>query len=200
MPKSYRDSLYCFVDIETTGSKPETSSIIEIAALLYAPPPTPLGKGRLVKSYASLVFCEDIPPKISELTGIEPEDLQGAPSLIPVLRVFKDLLQDHIFVAHNVAFDFNFIHCTSQQVLGEGLFNPQLCTLNLSRLCIPSPKHGLKFLNTHLGIKIPITHRAYADALIALKVFEHCLNALPAEITTTQDLLDYSMGKLNWAK
>ncbi|WP_268877267.1 hypothetical protein [Helicobacter mehlei] len=39
MPKSYRDSLYCFVDIETTGSKPETSSIIEIAALLYAPHP-----------------------------------------------------------------------------------------------------------------------------------------------------------------
>lgn len=193
--RDYRHSLYCFVDIETTGSNPETSNMIEIAALLYAPASTPLSKGRLVKSFASLIYCPDIPPKITELTGISAEDLQDAPPLEVVLQEFKDLLQDHIFAAHNVAFDFHFTNYTSQQILGDGLSNPQLCTLNLSRRCIPSPKHGLKFLNTYLGINIPITHRAYADALISLKVFEHCLGVLPTEISTTQDLLDYSAGK-----
>ncbi|BCD51594.1 exonuclease domain-containing protein [Helicobacter suis] len=187
----YYQSLYCFIDIETTGSKPENSSMIEIAALLYEPPKNPMHKGQIIRSFSSLIHCLEVPPKITELTGLSTDDLKEAPPLEAVLQDFKLFIQDHIFVAHNADFDFHFISACCVQVLDSALSNAKLCTLNLARKCIPSPRHGLQFLNTFLGLDIPISHRAYADALASLRVFEHCLRVLPQEIYTAQDLLDY---------
>ncbi|CCM11705.1 DEDDh 3'-5' exonuclease domain of the epsilon subunit of DNA polymerase III [Helicobacter heilmannii] len=188
----YQDSLYCFIDIETNGSDPKTSQVIEIAALLYKPAKDPFISGMVVKSFSSLIYCEHVPPKIAELTGLSAQHLRHAPPLKQVLKKFREFLGDSVFVAHNADFDFPYLSECCAHNLGAGLLNPKLCTLSLSRKSILSPKHGLGFLNTFLGINIPTAHRAAADALGSLKVFEVCLRCLPAYVCTTQDLLDYA--------
>ncbi|BEG56897.1 3'-5' exonuclease [Helicobacter sp. NHP21005] len=188
----YQQSLYCFIDIETNGPDPKTSQIIEIAALLYKPALDPFASGAVVKSFSSLIYCEHVPPKIVELTGLSERHLRHAPPFKQVLKKFREFLGDSVFVAHNADFDFPYLSECCAHHLGAGLLNPKLCTLSLSRKSILSPKHGLGFLNTFLGINIPTAHRAAADALGSLRVFEVCLRCLPAYVRTTQDLLDYA--------
>ncbi|GMB90222.1 3'-5' exonuclease [Helicobacter ailurogastricus] len=188
----YQQSLYCFIDIETNGPDPKTSQIIEIAALLYKPAKDPFIPGTVVKSFSSLIYCDHVPPKIAELTGLSEQHLRNAPPFKQVLKKFREFLGDSVFVAHNVAFDFSYLNALCTHHLGAALLNPKLCTLSLSRKSILSPKHGLGFLNAFLGINIPTAHRAAPDALCSLKVFEICLRCLPASVRTTQDLLDYA--------
>ncbi|PAF44786.1 3'-5' exonuclease [Helicobacter sp. 11S02596-1] len=184
----WREQAFCFVDIETTGSKPEDSSIIEIGAAKYQ-------GGEIVGKFESFVYASEIPEKITELTGIATQDIQDAPKSVKVLARFKEFLGDSVFVAHNVNFDYSFISHHMDAIGLYGLGNPRICTIDLARKSILSPRYSLGFLNTFLGINTPVLHRAYADALSALKVFEICLYALPFWVTSTQDLIDFSKGK-----
>ncbi|PAF53779.1 DNA polymerase III subunit epsilon [Helicobacter sp. 13S00482-2] len=182
------DEIFCFVDIETTGSKPDQHSIIEIGALKYQ-------NGTIIDKFESFVYVEEIPEKIIELTGISTQNVLKSPSLVDVLRDFRIFLSGCVFVAHNVSFDYGFISYQMDRIgLGE-ILNPKLCTIDLAHKTILSPRYSLPFLNEFLGINTPVSHRAYADALTSLKVFEISLFSIPEWINSTQDLLDFSKGK-----
>lgn len=182
------DQVFCFVDIETTGSKPNEYSILEVGALKYK-------NGKIVDKFESFVYVEEIPEKIIELTGISPSNVSDSPCLVDVLRRFRVFLDDCVFVAHNVNFDYGFISYHMQRIGLGRLLNPKLCTIDLAHKTILSPRYSLPFLNEFLGINTPISHRAYADALTSLKVFEISLLCIPKWIANTQDLLDFSKGK-----
>lgn len=186
--KDYKNTTFCFVDIETTGSKPLQSQIIEIGAIKYH-------NGKIIDKLQTLVFADFIPQNIIELTNIHTEMLQDAPSEKNALNAFRKFLGDSVFVAHNVNFDYSFI---SQRisVYGEvGLLNPRICTVELSRKSILSLKHSLAYLNKFLGINIQNNHRAYEDALACLRVFEIAMLNLPKGIKSVQDLIEFSRGK-----
>lgn len=182
------DQVFCFVDIETTGSKPKEYSIIEVGALKYQ-------NGKIIDKFESFVCVEEIPEKITELTGISLSNVSDSPCLADVLRSFRIFLSDCVFVAHNVNFDYGFISYHMDAIGLGGLLNPKLCTIDLARKTILSPRYSLPFLNEFLGINTPVSHRAYADALTSLKVFEIALLCIPKWISNTQDLLDFSKGK-----
>lgn len=176
------ENTFCIIDIETSGFSPLKNDIIEIGAIKYK-------NGIVLDRFESYVFAKEIPDKITEITGISDDMLINAPNIKPVLEEFKLFLQDSIFMAHNVNFDFNFINAKLMQCELPPMKNIKLCTLNLARKTIVADKYGLGFLNEFLDINYPIRHRAYADCLIALKVFENSLLNLPMGINSIKDLL-----------
>lgn len=175
---------FCMVDIETTGFSTSNDEIIEIGAIKYR-------NGEILERFNSYIFASQVPPKITEITGITSDMVEDAPPLRTVLRDFKVFLNDSIFMAHNLKFDFNFIN----EKLGicdiPPMKNARICTLELARKTICAEKYGLGFLNEFLGINNAIRHRALADCEIALKVFETSLLNLPAEIRSVRDLIKF---------
>ncbi|MBP6000264.1 MAG: 3'-5' exonuclease, partial [Sediminibacterium sp.] len=81
-----------------------------------------------------------------------------------------NLLKDRIFVAHNVSFDYSFVH----YLLGKSGFQwsaPKLCTIKLSKKVFPGlVKYGLGSLTKDLGIRIEGRHRAWGDAQATAEV------------------------------
>jgi DNA polymerase-3 subunit epsilon len=86
-----------------------------------------------------------------------------------------------------------YILVSKVQTIGiDELLNRKLCTVDLSRKTIEAERHGLGFLKEHLGIETGEHHRAYADALSAAKVLDACMQNLPENIKTTEDLIKFS--------
>jgi DNA polymerase-3 subunit epsilon len=182
---SYKDQEFVIVDIETNGSKPFNSQIIEIGAIKYK-------NGEILDRFESFVYAKELPEYITKLTGITADDLAYAPSQKEVLKKFKEFLKDSVFVAHNVNFDFNFLSDKLEEMGFEKLANRKLCTIDLAKKTIQSQKYGLKFLSESLGIDTLVHHRAYADALTALRVLEIAFKNVPKDIETTEVLIEFS--------
>ena len=181
----YKDEVFCIVDIETNGNSPIKNQIIEIGAIKYQ-------NGKILDRFESYVYADFIPDSIVRLTNIHVEDLEDAPSLKSVLKAFKTFLGSSVFVAHNVNFDFGFISKSLQTVGDDELLNRKLCTVDLSRKTIEAPKHGLGFLKEFLDIDEGAHHRAFSDALSAARVLDACMQNLPKEVETTEDLIQFS--------
>jgi DNA polymerase-3 subunit epsilon len=184
---SFKDEVYCIVDIETNGSSPVKNQIIEIGAVKYK-------NGEVVDKFESYVYADFIPESIVRLTNIEQSDLKDAPSLKKVLYDFKLFLGDSVFVAHNVKFDYGFISKSLQTVGVDELLNRRLCTVDLSRKTIEAERHGLGYLREHLDIDTGEHHRAYSDALSAAKVLDVCFKNIPEHVKSTEELIKFSMG------
>lgn len=177
------DQEFCVVDIETTGSM-RSGQIIEIGAIK-------LKGSEQIGQFSTLVFAPQVPPVITELTGITSAMLVGAPSLAHALCEFRRFLGSAVFVAHNVSFDFGFIS-TSLVSLGEPpLFNRKLCTVELARRTIESERYALDVLKDILGIK-NTHHRAFSDAISAGQILLHGISKLPQSVHTAEDLITFS--------
>ncbi len=181
-----KDQVFCVVDIETSGGNPKTGQIIEIAAIKYK-------NGIIIEEYESLVYCKNIPKKVQEITGITPEILEDAPSLKNVLEEFRIFIEDDVFVAHSVDFDYNFIsESLEKHHLGK-LANRKICTIDLAARTIEAEKYGLKSLKELLNIDIENHHRAYEDALSTVEVLKATLEILDTQlISSTEDLIAFS--------
>lgn len=186
---SWREQEFCFVDIETTGSKPQEHQIIEIGAIKWK-------NGKILGEFSELIHAYFVPETIVEITQITPKMLENARKEREVLRDFREFLAQSVFVAHNVGFDYGFVSVAMEQAGLYKLLNPKLCTIDLARRTILAKRYSLQYLNEFLGINTPTSHRAYADALTALKVFEISLLSLPKSVHTTQDLIDFSKSAM----
>jgi len=175
---------FCIVDIETNGSKPDNSQIIELGAIIYE-------DGEIKEKFESYVNTDEIPENIVRLTGITVDDVVNAPSLKSVLEKFRLFLGDAVFVAHNVNFDYKFISY-SMEAAGFGpLLNRKICSIDLAKKTIEAQKYGLGSLIKQFDIKVE-HHRAYSDAYAAMIVFQKSLDNLPEHIITTEDLIKFA--------
>lgn len=147
-----------FVDIETTGGSAYNSRILEIAALKMV-------DGHVVDTYQSLLDPDEaIPPFITQLTGIEEADIQGAPYFNQIAWELYDFLDESVFVAHNVDFDLGFIR-EEYRRLGADFRPIKLCTVQLSRYFYPHfTTHKLSALIERHELVVADRHRAHADA------------------------------------
>lgn len=182
---SIKDQTFCIVDIETTAGNAKDGQIIEIGAVRYK-------NGQIIEKYDTLVNTGEIPKKIQELTNITPSMTYTAPNLKTVLEEFKVFLEDDLFVAHAISFDYKFISDSFKKYdLGQ-LCNRRICTIELSKRVIECERYGLKYLKEHLNIDIDNHHRAFSDALSTQKVLEVCLERLPETVITTEDLIKFT--------
>ena len=185
LKRSLKDQVFCFVDIESSGADPRVSQVLEIGAIKYR-------NGKVLDRFESYVRASNVPEIIQEITGITPEELYDAPQEKEVLEEFRKFLGNSIFVAHNVGFDYTFLDYCYCNFFGVGLYNQKLCTIELAKRSIVSPRYGLNFLNDFLGIHTTQVHRAYADAYTCMKIFEKSLESVQACFFNAQSLLNFS--------
>ena len=181
-----KEQSFCIVDIETNAGTVKKGQIIEIGALKFK-------NGQIIEKYESLVNTFEIPQKVQELTGITPEMTHDAPNIQTVLEEFKIFLEDDIFVAHDINFDYKFISDSLKKYdLGQ-LCNRRLCTIGLSRKLIDIERYGLKYLKEYLKIENQEHHRAYSDAYCTTIVLQECLKKLPSKVKYSEELIQFSL-------
>ena len=148
---------YVVVDLEatSTGSK---AKIIQVGIVV-------IEDGKIVDHYTTDVNPhEPLDAHIKELTGLTDQRLAQAPDFSQVARKIFDLVEDGIFVAHNVQFDANLL---AENLFFEGyeLRNPRVDTVELAQVFFPElEKYSLPILCRELGIPLKHAHTALSDA------------------------------------
>lgn len=158
--------MYAIVDIETTGSYAAANGITEISIHVF-------DGNKVVEKFETLINpLQSIPRYIQAMTGITDEMVQDAPVFEEVAEKIFTVLQDKVFIAHSVNFDYSFINaCLSHS--GYQLNVKKLCTVRMSRKIFPGlPSYSLGNLCHSLGITITDRHRAGGDSAATVKVFE----------------------------
>ena len=180
------EQTFCIVDIETNGGHVNKGhQIIEIGAVKYK-------NEEIIDSFESLVYAKEIPEYIQGVTNITPCMLEDAPVLHKVLEQFKIFLEDDVFVAHDIKFDYNFISNSLEKCNLGKLHNRKLCTIDLARKTIKAEKYGLKSLKEVLNIDIDNHHRAYSDALSTSYILKEAIRQVDKKVVTVEDLITYS--------
>jgi DNA polymerase-3 subunit epsilon len=183
---SIEDAEFCIVDIETNGSKIEKHQIIEIAAVKVK-------NGKIIDRFESLVFTQHINSHITDITGISVEDTKDAPKIKDVLNKFRLFLNNAIFIAHDVKFDYKFISQSLEQYGFPPLLNRSLCSLALAERTISSYRYALSYLNDSLNLNLNATHhRAMSDVMTTYELFIRSIKNLDENIKTVEDLIKFS--------
>src|SRR4030095_5513058 len=144
--------MYAIVDIETTGSYSAANGITEISIHVF-------DGDTVVEKYETLINPgQSIPRYIQAMTGITDEMVADAPRFEEVAQNIYAILQDKIFIAHSVNFDYSFIK-GHLAMYGYDLDCRKLCTVRLSRKIIPGKlSYSLGSLCDSLGIYINDRH------------------------------------------
>ena len=159
--------IFAFVDIETTGSRPDRDRITEIGILT-------LENGECSSWGRLLNPGVPIPLNIQTLTGITPEMVANQVSFAELAQELYLELKDKIFVAHNARFDYSFLKAAFKAVGID--FSPKvICTVKLSRRLFPNQaRHNLDTLIQVHGLKIANRHRALDDAELLYQFWSVC--------------------------
>lgn len=151
-------SRLAYIDLETTGGRPTSDRITEIAIIQTL-------DGQIVDRWESMVFPDSpIPNHIQRITGITPIMVANAPSFEELLPTIIEKLEGHVVVAHNARFDVGFLR-NAYQRHGEEFKNSVVCTVKLSRNLYPKFKrHNLDSIMQRFDIQCEARHRAMGDA------------------------------------
>ncbi|MGB5344879.1 MAG: exonuclease domain-containing protein [Woeseia sp.] len=155
---------YVVVDVETTGGRGDRHRVTEIGAVRVR-------NGKVIDRFQTLLNPQrTIPPGITRLTGISDAMVHDAPCFVDVADKFDEFLQDAIFVAHNVEFDYRFIAAEFQRI-GRPFRMPKLCTCSSMRKLYPGHKsYSLAALCRAFDIPLASHHRALCDAEAAAEL------------------------------
>ena len=157
---------FAIIDIETTGGRARDERITEIAIALHDGEKT-------IETFETLINPErSIPYYITKITGIDDQMVAQAPRFYEVAKRIIQLTEGSIFVAHNVRFDYSFVQEEFRR-LGYTYTRKQLDTVRLAREAFPGlGSYSLGALIERFNIKVKDRHRALADVLATVKIFE----------------------------
>ena len=158
------DQAYVVVDVETTGGRGDQHRVTEIGAVKVR-------NGEIVDRFQTLLNPQrTIPAGITRLTGITEAMVADAPIFADVADEFEGFMQDAIFVAHNVDFDYGFISREFKR-LGRPFRYPKLCTCSSMRKLYPGHRsYSLAALCDNYEIELRQHHRALCDAEAAAEL------------------------------
>jgi DNA polymerase III subunit epsilon len=154
------DQPLAFIDVETTGGSYHRDRVIEIGILRVE-------NGQVAGQLNQLINPgTHLPPMITSLTGITPEDLEPAPTFHQIHHQIQTLLDGALFIAHNAPFDYGFIKSEFKRE-ELSFVSRTLCTAKLSRRLFPRfHHHNLDSLITRHGFEVKNRHRAFDDAAV----------------------------------
>ena len=92
--------MFVIVDVETTGGSPQNSKITELAMYKF-------DGTKIIDEFTTLLNPEiEIPEFIVRLTGITDKMVVNAPKFYEVAKQILEFINNCVFVAHNVSFDY----------------------------------------------------------------------------------------------
>lgn len=176
-----------FIDVETTGLSITHDRIIEIGIVRVE-------KNKVVKKFKTLINpLMYISPTITQITGIKKQDVENAPLFEDVKNQIKELLEDCVFVAHNVRFDYGFIKNEFRRC-GDTFQSKMFCTAKLSRTLFPQhPRHNLDAIIERFGFSCKNRHRAFDDAFILWEFYKALQKTIDKDVLTSA--ISHHMGK-----
>ena len=115
--------------------------------------------------------------------GITPEMTEDADSFDVVWRRFENLLEDHVLLAHNAAFDMSVARNSGDFHSFQMSGFRYLCTYRMAKAAFPTLfSYRLDVLSEHFGLDLEEHHHAGWDALASAQ--------LAAKICEATDVLD----------
>ena len=170
---------YVCIDLETTGLRPSSDWIIEVAAYR-------MRSGKAEDRFVSFVRPGEIGKVssfITQLTGITREMVADAPLPEEVLPELFDFVGDDMVVGHNTCFDMNFLYDGAVRAGLDPIGNDFTDTMRISRRTYKElPNHRLGTLAQHLDVIPTAAHRAAADVETTIRCYEQMVKARRADI------------------
>ena len=155
------------LDTETTGLKPQAGDeIISIGACLVK-------NGTILEDFFDRLVNpgRQIPPFITELTGISEEMVLGAPKFCSVMSDLLEFIEDCVIIGHSIEFDIHFMNYKLNPY-GVKIKNYYLDTGLLSKVLYPHWKiYTLDSILSKMGIEPEGRHTALGDAILTADVF-----------------------------
>jgi DNA polymerase-3 subunit epsilon len=183
---------FVVIDLETTGGSAVFDRVLEVAAIRVQ-------NGVVQDRLECLVEPGmPIPPFVTRITGINANLVRGKPAFDTLLPDLRRLMEGAVLVAHNVAFDGNFLASAFRRV-NMPWDGDRLCTLRLARRLIPGlHSYRLDSLCAFLGFSFVQRHRAGPDAEATLHVLQHLLEtAVDTGIQTLAGLVKLQQQPVN---
>jgi len=172
-------------DLETSGFA-KSDRIIEIAAVKF--------RNRIILESKSWLINPDIriPEAATKIHGITDEMVAKCPSFRSTFPGFTAFIGHSVLIAHNADFDWRFIKAEARRNDFSPPTNSVIDNLKLARKCFPDMEaHDLPTLKQRLGLTEIQSHRALADSITLMKVFQAGLDKMPGT-TTLDDLLKFA--------
>lgn len=172
---------YAVLDFETTGFS-RHDRVIEIGVVLLD------ANCRVERTWQTLVQPNRGFDN-SDIHGITPTNLVGAPTFGHVARRFADVLNGRIVVAHNASFEYKFLTNEFGR-LGVELADGKwlLDTMVLARQFMPGQPVSLKNVLSIMGIENRAAHTALADAEATVAVLQRFVQARPGIVDYAEPL------------
>lgn len=163
---------YIAYDFETTGLSSTADAIIEIGAVKVIGGVETETFQSFVRPYEGAELRE----RITQLTGITPQNVAEAPALAEVLPAFLAFAEGLPMLGYNsIAFDHAFLQ-RAGKLCGHRIRNEQFDVMLYAsqyrkELALPKPRVSLTALSQQLNIVNPQAHRALADALTTSRCY-----------------------------
>ena len=147
---------YAVVDLETSGGSASTGRIIEIAIVTMS------AQGHVVEEYSTLVNPEDGNAGATFIHHISPKMLEGAPTFSEIAEDIFTRLAGNVVVAHNAAFEENFLAMEMARLNLPNRIFRAIDTLQLFARHIELPNYKLGTVLAEMGISED-AHTALGD-------------------------------------
>lgn len=192
MAKIFAKDTFAVVDLETTGTQRENGHhIIQFGCAI-------IKNLKVVKTYSFMINPHrEIPQSVVNLTGIHNEDVAKEKDFNFYAPKIVKILQNAVFVAHNVDFDLPFLNYELTQHGYDALTNKAIDTVELAKIAFPTlPSYKLSDLTSQLEIKHLNPHKAdsdaYGTAILLIKIIKQ-LEKLPQATLNTLSSLSHGL-------
>lgn len=171
---------FAVVDVETTGTDPQTDRIVQMAAVIVN------ARGEVVDAFDTVVKPQNPSQYVhgaQDIHGITQEDVEKGMPLREALQKLWSVSDGHLFTAHNARFDIDFLHAESQRVGLDRKIDTYIDTLELSRRTDADRqrRHSLDALCHHYGIERTRSHEAKADATATAQLLFRLIDEVGVE-------------------
>ncbi|WP_374001051.1 GIY-YIG nuclease family protein [Bdellovibrio bacteriovorus] len=176
-----KDLQVFFLDLQTTGAKPGTANILEIAWALSDVPDV---RSHLVAQPED----QPVPKRILSLTGIRSEELEDAKPLDQIFEILYREISDRPAVIHFAQFERPFL-ASSFEALKLREF-PVICTHAIAKRLFPNlPAKGIKGLAGYFGHASGEFKRGFSHVEATQVIWNQLLNELEKQqVETLEDL------------
>ena len=158
------------VDVETTGTDPQTDRMLSVAALALSPDAT-------VVDTMSTLLNPGVDPGPTHIHGLTAATLAGAPQFDDVRADLAAVLRGRTLVAHNADFDYGFLAAEAGRGVATALpVEDLLCTVELAAILdLGLSNLKLAALAEHYGVDQCRPHDALDDARVLARIFQRML-------------------------
>ncbi|MFK8136841.1 MAG: PolC-type DNA polymerase III [Bdellovibrionales bacterium] len=183
---------YIAFDLETTGFLPGVEQITEIGAVKFE-------NGKPIGRFATLVNPQkSIPAEVIKITGITDDMVKDMPLIEELLPSFAEFCGDDMIIAHNAAFDVQFLTADIKKYESVAPRGIVLDTLAMAKKIMPGlANYKLGTLVQLFEISSTDFHRAEEDASYCGQLFWKLVGKIADnnQIPAIENLIQLSGGK-----